>query len=105
MLGAMTAANADIFRRLKDAARYWGNCVSPDDCYLVHRGLRTLEVRLERHQRNALELIDWFQQQPEVRHVLYPGIASAAGPAIWRRAFDGARSEEHTSELQSLRRI
>src|SRR3546814_5332388 len=67
MLGAMTAANADIFRRLKDAARYWGNCVSPDDCYLVHRGLRTLEVRLERHQRNALELIDWFQQQPEVR--------------------------------------
>jgi cystathionine beta-lyase len=90
MLGAMTAANADIFRRLKDAARYWGNCVSPDDCYLVHRGLRTLEVRLERHQRNALELIDWFQQQPEVRHVLYPGIASDAGHAIWRRDFDGA---------------
>src|SRR3546814_2449898 len=96
MLGAMTAANADIFRRLKDAARYWGNCVSPDDCYLVHRGLRTLEVRLERHQRNALELIDWFQQQPEVRHVLYPGIASDAGHAI--------RSEEHTSELRSLMR-
>src|SRR3546814_1497228 len=61
-----------------------------DDCYLVHRGLRTLEVRLERHQRNALELIDWFQQQPEVRHVLYPGIASDAGHAIWRRDFDGA---------------
>src|SRR3546814_3649088 len=79
MLGAMTAANADIFRRLKDAARYWGNCVSPDDCYLVHRGLRTLAVRHERTQRNALELIDWFQQKPEVRHVLYPGIASDAG--------------------------
>src|SRR3546814_13776615 len=35
-------------------------------------------------------LIDWFQQQPEVRHVLYPGIASDAGHAIWRRDFDGA---------------
>src|SRR3546814_14446260 len=49
-----------------------------------------LEVRLEQHQRNALELIDWFQQQPEVRHVLYPGIASDAVHAIWRRDFDGA---------------
>src|SRR3546814_8216256 len=51
---------------------------------------RTLVVRLERHQRNALELSDGFQQQPEVRHVLYPGIASDAGHAIWRRDFDGA---------------
>src|SRR3546814_7872414 len=51
MLGAMTAANADIFRRLKDAARYWGNCVSPDDCYLVHRGLRTLKGRASCRER------------------------------------------------------
>lgn len=90
MLGAMTAANEAIFRRLKDAARYWGNCVGPDDCYLVHRGLRTLDVRLERHQRNALKLIDWFQQQPEVRHVLYPALESDPGHAIWQRDFDGA---------------
>lgn len=90
MLGAMTASNADIFKKLKDSARYWGNCVGPDDCYLVHRGLRTLDVRLERHQRTATELIAWFQQQPEVRRVLYPALASDPGHAIWKRDFDGA---------------
>ena len=90
MLGAMTAANADIHRKLKDAARHWGNCAGPDDCYLVHRGLRTLDVRLDRHQRNAAELIAWFQAQPEVRRVLYPALASDPGHEIWKRDFNGA---------------
>ena len=90
MLGAMTAANEEIFRRLKDSAGRWGNSASPDDCYLVHRGLRTLDVRLERHQRNATLLIEWLQQQPEVRNVLYPALPNDPGHAIWRRDFDGA---------------
>lgn len=90
MLGAMTAASPEIFRKLKDAARQWGNCVGPDECYLVHRGLRTLDVRLERHQRNAASLIAWFREQPEVRRVLYPALATDPGHAIWKRDFAGA---------------
>lgn len=90
MLGAMTASKEEIFKKLKDTARYWGNCVGPDDCYLVHRGLRTLDVRLERHERNAANLIAWFQQQPEVRRVLYPALPSDPGHTIWKRDFDGA---------------
>ena len=90
MLGAMTAASPEIFRRLKDTARQWGNCVGPDECYLVHRGLRTLDVRLERHQRNAAALIKWFQSQPEVRRVLYPALRDDPGYSIWARDFSGA---------------
>jgi cystathionine beta-lyase len=90
MLGAMTAASEEIYRKLKDAAARWGNSASPDDCYLVHRGLRTLDVRLERHQRTALELIAWFERQPEVRRVLYPALPTDPGHAIWKRDFDGA---------------
>jgi len=90
MLGVMTAANEELFRRLKDSAARWGNSVSPDDCYLVHRGLRTLDVRLERHHRNALRLIDWLQAQPEVRNVLYPALATNPGHALWKRDFAGA---------------
>lgn len=90
MLGAMTAASPEIFRRLKDTARQWGNCVGPDECYLVHRGLRTLDVRLERHERNAASLIGWFQSQPEVRRVLYPALRDDPGHRIWRRDFSGA---------------
>lgn len=90
MLGAMTAASPEIFRRLKDTARQWGNCVGPDECYLVHRGLRTLDVRLERHQRNAERLIAWFQKRPEVRRILYPALATDPGYDIWKRDFAGA---------------
>lgn len=90
MLGAMTAATEDIYKRLKDTAARWGNSASPDDCYLVHRGLRTLDVRLERHQRTALELIGWFAGQPEVRRLLYPALASDPGHDIWKRDFNGA---------------
>ncbi len=90
MLGAMTAATEDIYKRLKDSAARWGNSASADDCYLVHRGLRTLDVRLERHHRTALELTAWFARQPQVRKVLYPALASDPGHAIWKRDFDGA---------------
>jgi cysteine-S-conjugate beta-lyase len=90
MLGAMTAANEAVYKRLKDTAARWGNSAGADDCYLVHRGLRTLDVRLERHHRTALELTAWFARQPEVRRLLYPALASDPGHEIWRRDFDGA---------------
>ena len=90
MLGAMTGATEDIYRRLKDAAARWGSAASPDDCYLVQRGLRTLDVRLERHQRNALALAAWFENQPEVRKVLYPALPNPPGHALWQRDFSGA---------------
>lgn len=90
MLGAMTAATEDVYKRLKDSAARWGNAASADDCYLVHRGLRTLEVRLERHHRTALDLTAWFAGQPEVRKVLYPALRSDPGHALWARDFDGA---------------
>jgi cystathionine beta-lyase len=90
MLGAMTGATEDVYRRLKDAAARWGSAASPDDCYLVQRGLRTLDVRLERHQRNAFELAAWFEGQPEVRKVLYPALPNDPGHKLWQRDFSGA---------------
>lgn len=90
MLGAMTAGTEEIYKRLKDMAARWGGSASPDDCYLVHRGLRTLDVRLERHQRTALELAAWFEKQPEVRRVLFPALPTDHGHDIWKRDFDGA---------------
>ena len=90
MLGAMTAATEEIYKRLKDTAARWGNSASADDCYFVHRGLRTLDVRLERHNRTALELTAWFGRQPEVRKVLYPALSSDPNHAIWKRDFNGA---------------
>ncbi|MBO9695953.1 MAG: cystathionine beta-lyase [Sphingopyxis sp.] len=90
LLGTMTAASETVYRQLKDAAARWGNCASPDDCYLVHRGIRTLDARLERHQRTAATLVDWFARQPEVTAIRYPAHPDDPGHAIWKRDFTGA---------------
>jgi cysteine-S-conjugate beta-lyase len=90
MLGTVTMSSAEHYERVKDTVGRWGNCAGPDECYLVHRGIRTLDVRLERHQRNAMHLIEWLQRQPLVERVLYPALASDPGHALWSRDFKGA---------------
>ena len=67
-----------------------GLYVSGDDCFLALRGLRTLAVRLKRHQETALTLTRWLQARPEVSRVLYPALESDPGHAIWKRDFKGA---------------
>ncbi len=90
MLGTLTAGTREVYERLKETAANWGNCAGPDDCYLVHRGLRTLDVRLDRHRRNAEQLIDWLLRQQEVRRILYPAHESDRGHALWKRDYQGA---------------
>lgn len=90
MLGTLTAGTREVYERLKETAGSWGNCAGPDECYLVHRGLRTLDVRLERHQRNAEQLIHWLREQREVRRILYPALDSDPGHALWKRDYRGA---------------
>ncbi len=89
MLGVVTstaAAEPDVRR----AVRSLGQCASPDDIYLALRGLRTLEVRLERHQQSALRIARWLADRPEVDRILYPALPEDPGHAIWRRDFSGA---------------
>ncbi len=90
MIGALTARTQDLYRRLKDWTARWGARAGPDECYLVHRGIRTLDVRMERHQKNAEALIQFLRQRPEVRGVLYPALPDDAGYPLWRRDCTGA---------------
>jgi len=64
--------------------------VGPDDIYLALRGLRTLDVRLERHQKSALAVARWLQQRPEVLRVLHPALDGDPGHAIFKRDFLGS---------------
>lgn len=89
MLGVVVA-DADTFQELKTEAVLVGQCAGPDDVYVGLRGLRTLSVRLHRHQESALALADWLQRQPEVRRVIHPGRPDDPGHALWRRDFAGA---------------
>jgi cysteine-S-conjugate beta-lyase len=89
MLGAITASETawPVVRRTHEDL---GLCTGPDDVYLALRGLRTLSVRLERHQRTGLELANWLKARPEVESVIHPGLPEDPGHAIWSRDFTGA---------------
>lgn len=89
MLGAITATKAAwpaIARTHEDL----GLCVGPEDAYLGLRGLRSLGVRLARHQASGLELARWLGQRPEVARVIHPALPSDPGHALWKRDFTGA---------------
>lgn len=89
MLGLVVAKEAHG-RRIKTSAHAMGYAAAPDDCYLALRGLRTLSVRLHRHQETGLALARWLQGRPEVARVLHPALPEDPGHALWRRDFTGA---------------
>jgi cystathionine beta-lyase len=89
MLGAITA-NERARERLVEEAGGIGICAGTEEVYLGLRGLRTIEVRLERHWRSGLEMARWLEKRPEVSRVLHPGLESHPGHALWKRDFLGA---------------
>lgn len=70
--------------------RLWtdmGVTASSDDCFLGLRGLRTLPLRLARHQSSALMIAEWLRTLPAVREVIYPPLPGSRGHDMWRRDF------------------
>ncbi len=66
-----------------------GAIAGPFDSFLALRGLKTLALRMERHNANALALARWLQEQPQVDRVRYPGLESHPQHALARRQMDG----------------
>jgi cysteine-S-conjugate beta-lyase len=89
MLGSVTAVPSH-WERVKRTAGAFGQFVSPDDAYLASRGLRTLAVRLERHEESALAVAHWLAGQPQVAELLHPAFESCPGHENWARDFAGA---------------
>lgn len=89
LLGTVSA-NEACWPKLHEAFTTMGCCAGPDDVYQVLRGLRTMGVRLEHHQKSALEIARWLEQQPGVASVLHPALESHPGHALWKRDFGGS---------------
>ncbi len=89
MLGSATAT-PEHFDHLQQVAWDLGHSVSPDDAWLASRGLRTMAVRLERHQESALKVAEWLKGQPKVGRVLHPALPDCPGHEIWKRDFKGS---------------
>ena len=89
LLGTVSA-NTDHWEQLWETYLTLGACAAPDDVYQVLRGLRTMGVRLERHQKSAIEIARWLEGLPGISQVLHPALESHPGHAIWKRDFSGA---------------
>jgi len=89
MIGYVSA-NEQHAAKLDDFVGSTGLYVGGDDCFLALRGLRTLPVRLKRHQETALALTHWLAERPEVSRLLYPALESDPGHTLWKRDFLGA---------------
>ena len=89
MMGSVSTTEAawPALGRMSDT---FGNAVSADDAYLILRGARTLASRLEVHERQALEIAQWLQAQPQVKRVFHPALPGHLGHALWRRDFTGS---------------
>lgn len=89
LLGTVSANEAN-WGKLFETFNALGCPAGPDDMYQVLRGLRTMGLRLDKHQASALEIARWLEQQDGVAGVLHPALESHPDHAIWKRDFKGS---------------
>jgi O-succinylhomoserine (thiol)-lyase len=74
--GAAIVSDATLAEQLAFHQNAMGTCAGPQDCFLVLRGIKTLPLRMEAHNRNALALAQWLEAHPRIRRVFHPGLPS-----------------------------
>jgi cystathionine beta-lyase len=90
VLQGTISANAEHWNQLRHFHGTMGLCIGPDDAYLSLRGLRTMEIRMERHRQSALAVANWLSDRPEISRVLYPALPDDPGHDLWRRDMSGS---------------
>ena len=89
MMGSLTVT-PKLWPQLRDATYQLGQTVGADDCALMLRGLRTLDVRMRQHGASALTVAQWLATHPAVGTLLHPALPDCPGHAVWARDFSGA---------------
>jgi cystathionine beta-lyase len=87
LMGSISMNDHSYYETLRETQSILGQQVSPDDCFLVLRGLETLKVRLAAQSASTLRIARWLAQQPVVDQLLYPPLESDPGHALWKRDF------------------
>ena len=90
--GFLSSATQALAERVRLIAKTTGGVLAPFDCWLVLRGLKTLPVRMERQQENALKVAQWLGQHPHVNQVFYAGLPEHPGYLVNQRQSRGAGS-------------
>ena len=90
LLAGMVAANARAWPLVKDTHYEVSHYLSPDETFMLLRGLRTMDMRLREQGKAALEIAHWLKARPEVLKVLHPALPDCPGHEIYKRDFKGS---------------
>lgn len=86
--GAVAGAEPFVLE-VREKMKLWGQAIDPHAAWLIERGLKTLAVRMARHDETGLRVATWLEQQPKVRRAHYPGLASHPDHALAKRVLGG----------------
>ena len=89
MMGVITTSHKH-WKKVRESAATIGANSGPDDVFLALRGLRTINLRMQQHYENGMQLAKWLSQRPEVVTVMHPALPSHPNHGIWLRDFSGA---------------
>ena len=90
VMGGSLAVNKKVFKHVYKYNKVTGHRMSPDDAYLIIRGLRTLDVRLEKHQENTKKIVSWLSKHKKVEEIFYPHKQSLKRYRLWKKYYSGA---------------
>ena len=89
VMGGSLAVNKKVFPKVKATERLTGLRLGPDDAYLITRGLRTLDVRLDRHRENAKKVAEFLSKFKNIK-LLYPYKKDSYNFRMWKKYYSGA---------------
>ncbi len=89
VMGGSLAVNKKVFNKVKAAEKITGLRLGPDDAYLITRGLRTLDVRLDRHRENAKKIASFLSKNKKIK-LLYPFKKDSFNFRMWKKYYSGA---------------
>lgn len=87
--GVLAVKDEELMARLRQQRELFGGIIGPMEAWLIIRGLRTMEVRVERHQATAMEIAEFLESHPKVRKVYYPGLLSHPQHELMKRQQGG----------------
>ena len=90
VMAGTLAVSKKVYKKVWWYNHLSGYRLSADDAYLVIRGLRTLDLRLEKHQENTKTVIKWLHKQKKIAKILYPYKTSSTDYKLWKKYYSGA---------------
>ena len=90
VMGGTLAVNKKVYKKVWWYNHLSGYRLSPDDAYLIIRGLRTLDIRMDKHQESTMKVINFLKTQRKISKILYPYKTTSKEYKLWKKYYSGA---------------